>query len=899
MLEVVMAWFRVMGLDSVEYHRNTVLAGLDDHPGQALRYYGSRGETPLCWGGSIAGRLGLEGRVDDDGYDAIFGPGGAIDPHLGERMVRARRPGVELVVSAHKSVAVLGVMGARDDMHAIVDAETDATLAFLDEWFRRQGGRRSRAGTRTATAGLLWARTRHLTTRAADPEPHDHVLIANLTEMLDTGGGWKALDTGGLRDLVHAATMVGRHAAAECAVRLGYAIEADPGPSGKLGHWRLTGIPEQVLTLFSKRSAEINEGTDPDGFDSYRSRGIVARNTRSRKSDHHAPDLWSAWRQELTAAGIDPDQLRRQFDHQQRQGRQPLQLLTGVGRAAVVEQILAPDGPLAQRKVFTRPDIIRAAAPLLYGCVHEELDQVVSAVISHHEAVRLVGQPGARGRAWAVASALATEVSVGTVAGALAARPGPALDLVAVTALMEPQDRTHDFELTSGQRRAVDAVCTSGRGLDLLIGVAGSGKTTALAVVHDAYRGAGYRVLGTAISGQAARTLGNETGIDSRTIASLTARIDRGTTVLDRRTLVVIDEAGMTDDRSLLHLLEAVERAGAKAVVVGDHRQLGAVGAGGGLEALLDRNPEAVHVLDENVRQADPTERQALDHLRAGDADQALDWYRANDRIQPQPTSGEAIAAAVEAWHGDLAEGKVSVLLAWRRNDVAALNRVARRALVADGTITGPALTAHGGRTYAAGDRVVMLTPGAGRSHVASERATVTHVDDDQVAVRFEDGRSATLAGTAIDLDHLDHAYALTVHRMQGATVDRAHLLADGGGRELTYVAMSRAKESTHVHVVADDLDQAIDDLTREWSTERRQRWVLDTDAPATEQQLQRPALARRPSPEHRSWQIKPETVALEHAAEGEQQAKVDQITRRLDALQHRHPTSDRGLGIG
>ena len=272
-----MAWFRMMGVDSVEYHRDNVLRGADDHPGAALAYYGSRGETPLEWGGALAPRLGLAGRVTDDSYDAVFGPGGAIDPQLGTRMVRTRRPGVELVVSAHKSVAVLGVIGEVDAMHDIVDAESDATLAFLDSWFARQGGRRGRSQTRTATSGLLWARTRHLTTRAADPEPHDHVLIANLTEMLDARGGWKALDTGGLRDLVHAATMVGRLAAAEKAVELGYAIEPDPGPSGKLGHWRLAGIPQPVMDLFSKRSVEIDAAVDAAGFDGYRARGWAAR----------------------------------------------------------------------------------------------------------------------------------------------------------------------------------------------------------------------------------------------------------------------------------------------------------------------------------------------------------------------------------------------------------------------------------------------------------------------------------------------------------------------------------------------------------------------------------------------------------------------------------------------
>lgn len=210
-----MAWFRMMGLDSVEYHRATVLGRGDDHEGLAVLYYGSRGETPLEWGGRLAERLGLVGRVDDAGYEAIYGPGGARDPHLGTRLASTKGPGVELLVAAHKTVAVVGLIGRVEDMHTILDTETDATLGFLDEWFSRQGGRRGKAQHRTHTSGLLWARTRHATSRAGDPAPHDHLLIANLTEMLDDRCGWKALDTAGIRDLLHAATMTGRLAAAE------------------------------------------------------------------------------------------------------------------------------------------------------------------------------------------------------------------------------------------------------------------------------------------------------------------------------------------------------------------------------------------------------------------------------------------------------------------------------------------------------------------------------------------------------------------------------------------------------------------------------------------------------------------------------------------------------------
>ena len=107
-----MAWMRMMGAESVAYHRQTVIERSDDHPGLALDYYGSRGETPLEWGGKGAGKLGLTGTVEAAQYDALYGPRGARDPATGTRLVATTRPGMELVIAAHKSVAELGVVGA-------------------------------------------------------------------------------------------------------------------------------------------------------------------------------------------------------------------------------------------------------------------------------------------------------------------------------------------------------------------------------------------------------------------------------------------------------------------------------------------------------------------------------------------------------------------------------------------------------------------------------------------------------------------------------------------------------------------------------------------------------------------------------------------------------------------
>ena len=118
----MVAWMRMMGAESVAYHRHTVLERGDDYPGMALAYYASRGETPLRWGGTGATALGLHGPVSPEAYEAIFGPGGARYPHSGERLVAVRRPGMELVISAHKSVAELGVIGRTEHMHVIMDA---------------------------------------------------------------------------------------------------------------------------------------------------------------------------------------------------------------------------------------------------------------------------------------------------------------------------------------------------------------------------------------------------------------------------------------------------------------------------------------------------------------------------------------------------------------------------------------------------------------------------------------------------------------------------------------------------------------------------------------------------------------------------------------------------------
>lgn len=773
-----MAWFRPMGADAVAYHQATVVGRDDDHPGAALDYYGSRGETPLRWAGAGATRLGLAGEVTPEAYEAAFGTGGFHDPATGERLVTSQRPGFELVVSAHKSVAVLGVINRADEMHSILDAETTATMGWLDNWFQTSGGRRGRVQSRTATGGLTYAVTRHCTLRAGDPSPHDHVLVANVVKMLDARGGHKALDSAALRDTVEAATMVGRLRSAARAVELGFEIAPDGGPSGNLRHWRIVGVPDDVCGLFSKRSDEIAEHLAETGQHGYRARGIAARETRKAKRHTGVDELLPVWHAELEAAGWPLDRLIHQVEHAQDRVRGLPFALTISQIDQLAADVLDVDGPLlARHKVFTRTHLVAEVAPHLYGRDPAELDRVLDRITASRDVVPLIRVAGVREQSYTTVEVLVAERTIAEAIERLAEQLGPFVHPEHLTAAVAAKEQAIGRPLTAGQRAVVDALCDPERAVAIVVGVAGSGKTTALDAASRALEASGYRVLGTSTSGQAARTLGTDAGIEARTFASLLWHLDHGRITLDARTVVVLDEAGMADDADLARLTLAVERTAAKLVMVGDNRQLAAVGPGGALAALLDEHPELVVRLEDNVRQHDPAERQALAELRDGSVRDAVAWYAEAGRIHTEPHRIDTLVTMTGAWAADLAAGHDAALLAWRRADVAHLNRLARDEWSRLGHLGPEDVEVTGGRRYAVGDRVVALAPNHEHGVVTSERLTVTGVTPLHITARTSDDRLVTLSGEAIDSDHLDYAYALTVHRSQGTTYDRAHVL--------------------------------------------------------------------------------------------------------------------------
>jgi ATP-dependent exoDNAse (exonuclease V) alpha subunit len=596
------------------------------------------------------------------------------------------------------------------------------------------------------------------------------------------------------------------------------------------------------------------------------------------------------WHAELADAGWSIERLTAHLAEGRDRVRELPFPLTTTETDHLAADVLDVGGSLLTRhKVFTRTHLVSEVAPRLYGRDPAELDRILDRITASQDVVPLIRVAGAREQSYTTIEVLAAEQTIARTVEALADRPGPSVDAWHVVEAISAKESGIGRRLTRGQRAVVDALCHAERSVTVVVGVAGSGKTTALDAATTALERSGHQVLGTSTSGQAARTLGREAGIDSSTFASLLWRLDHGDITIDDRTTVIVDEAGMADDADLARLVLAVERSNAQLVLVGDHRQLAAVGPGGALAALLERRPEMVVALDHNVRQADRAERRALAELRDGSVPKAVAWYARSGRIRTEPNRVETLVAMTEAWADDLTAGHSTALLGWRRADVAHLNRLARDQWARLGQLTGDDTEVTGGRPYAVGDRIVALAPNRDAQIVTSEQLTITAVARDLITAHTTDGRSVVLTGDAIDTEHLDYAYALTVHRAQGATYDRAHVLAAGGGRELAYVALSRARDRTTIHATADDLAQAIDDLQADWSVEHHQRWITDTPAEVG----QHPDPIRADLDELQD--LLSERFGTTSDVSNEALSKRDRMIQRLDRLQ----TGSRDTGLG
>ena len=365
---------------------------------------------------------------------------------------------------------------------------------------------------------------------------------------------------------------------------------------------------------------------------------------------------------------------------------------------------------------------------------------------------------------------------------------------------LDRQLRDHPT-LSEEQRAVVRGLCGGGEGVAVVRAAAGTGKTFTLDAAREAWQGEGVAVVGCALSARAALELEDQASIPSVTIAAVKRSLEQGH-ALPRGGVLVVDEAGMVGTRDLALLADAAEHARAK--LVGDDRQLPEIDAGGAFHALADQL--GTLELTEVRRQHEAWDRDALDALRNDDVERWARAYREHGKITVADNARQARAALVNDW--SRAEGE-AIMIAGRRADVRDLNDRARELLKAEGKLSNAELEVAG-RRFAAGDRVVGTRNDRGRGILNGQRGTVTAIDQQRraVKVRLDSGREVTLDSGYLAAGRLDHAYALTAHKAQGATVDRSFVLgSEDLYRELGYTALSRHRHEARFYVARRDLE--------------------------------------------------------------------------------------------
>ena len=471
------------------------------------------------------------------------------------------------------------------------------------------------------------------------------------------------------------------------------------------------------------------------------------------------------------------------------------------GERIIANPALALDAITHHQATFTRRDL--AAFVHRHSDGKEQFDAVLSAVRRSAELVAL-GIDGRGQERFTSRAMIDTEQRLQTAADKLSDR---AAHKVSPEQQVRALERSAARGLTlSGEQNAAFEHVTGKRGLALIVGYAGTGKSAMLGIAREAWEGAGYSVRGAALSGIAAENLEAGSGIASRTIASLEHAWSKGNELLSSRDVLVIDEAGMVGTRQMERVVSRAADAGAKVVLVGDPQQLQAIEAGAAFRALHERHG-GVEITEIRRQHAD-WQRDATRYLATGRTGEAIRAYDEHGMVHANDTREAAREVLIARWDGarqaDPAASRI--ILTHTNDEVRALNLMARKRMRRAGDLGSDATveTGRGERQFASGDRIMFLRNERGLGIKNGTLGTVELAHPAHLAVRTDDDRK--VAFETRDYAHIDHGYAATIHKAQGVTVNRSHVLATPGmDSHASYVALSRHRNGTDLHYSKDD----------------------------------------------------------------------------------------------
>ena len=793
--------------------------------------------------------------------DSTLTPGAkgeAVALIMAEENARAGRravAGFDFTFSIPKSASVLWAV-ADAGVQAMIGAAHHRAVAEVVAFMEREV-----AATRTgATAGdgavaqvqvegLIATAFDHFDSRAGDPHLHTHVVISNKAKtMLD--GKWRSLDGRPMHAAVVALSELHEAVFADHMTRIsGVEWEARDMGRDRNPAWAITAVPETLVTEFSSRARHIDIETDrlideyvashgrrPTPAALMKLRAQATLSTRPDKKVRSLADLTEEWRTRASAV-LGRDSTRWATDATDndrslllRADDIPLDVIRDIGRS-VVETVGE------KRSTWRKWNLMAEASRQTMGwrfATMSDREAVIAMVTDAAELVSIRLTPPELSLSPVVFrrddgtsvfrpvnSAIFTSEAQLAAEDRLLERSRDLTGPTVTVATVEKISRKPDADglvLGEDQADALTRIAVSGRVLDVLVGPAGAGKTTAMNALLRAWEAEHGRgsVVGLAPSAVAAQVLADDLGIETENTAMWWQNhLTKGLNFQPGQ-LVIVDEASLAGTLSLDRVTGLAQKAGSKVLLVGDYAQLQSVDAGGAFSMLVHDRTDTVELIDVH-RFRNPWEKLASLDLRHGHT-RVIDTYLTHGRIHDG--DGETMTeAAYAAWRADRSAGLLTVLIAETREQATALNQRARAdLLVDDSLVQDREVELRDGTHAGVGDTIITrrndraIAASNGHDWVRNgDLWTITDIrSDGSITIRRPERSfgGAIVLPTAYVAEHVDLGYAVTAHRAQGLTTDTAHVVVESTAtRENFYVSMTRGRAANHAYVILDRAD--------------------------------------------------------------------------------------------
>ncbi|HET9078570.1 MAG TPA: MobF family relaxase [Acidimicrobiales bacterium] len=814
--------------------------------------------------------------------DPISGDPVGQTPILSDKRVPVA--GFDLTFSPTKSVSVAWALADPEAKAVIYDCHRraiDFVLSYAErEVFRSRSG--SQGAIEEDVCGVVAAAFTHWDSRAGDPQLHDHVVVWNRARST-SDGRWRTLDSRGLFKASVMLSELHQGVLSDLLTeKLGVGWEGRTRRHSDHRRWEITGVPETLMAEFSKRSEQVEQRTAelvtafrtayrrrPTTVETMRLAQQATLETRPAKAHHSLADMTAGWRTRADSHLGSAEQQRAWVTGLAGRNDLPLLRSDDLSEAILTDAARAAREAVSSRRAtFTRHNVVAEALRILHGVrFASPAERVATAeritalaldgsvllnppnpAATPAEYLRADGTSRLHPKSHNIYTTQKILDAEGRLLDAGRRIDGPWVSRQTVTQIADRNLPGTDRHLSVDQALAVEQIATSGRPLDVLVGPAGTGKSTTMAALRAAWQaqhGPGS-VIGLAPSAAAAEALADElhTATENtakwlteyRRVPELVARrqrlaatraahtstghaaprtlrqqlADLDAQIETRRPhagqLLIVDEASLAGTLALDELVTAANSAGAKVLLVGDPAQLSAVEAGGAFSLVASDRGDSVPHLEQVRRFTNAWEKAASLDLRLGRTE-AIDAYHSHGRIIGGHRE-QLLEALYQAWRTDVEASRSSLMIASDTATVAELNRRARADRVNTGEATREGVDIASGQTAGVGDQVVsrqndrrLTTRGGWVKNGDRWNVTTIHPDHSITVRRIDGSGEARLPADYVS-DHVELAYATTAHQAQGRTVDTSHaLISSSATHEVLYVCATRGRYANRLYV--------------------------------------------------------------------------------------------------